>query len=667
MISLRNSIKLAVTKLKVKRGLTASAIVINGLLFTVLTIVAVGFIGAKASLEKVISQAGGDSYLVSIQPNFPASSIVSKYTGTPSTDVIDEIRQYEAAYQQEQAEKYASLGLEYDPDSEISALRPAGYLSQTIPEQYRVEVNPASPVVTELKNQAWRDWTETATNKTDRMLSLAKEYGATNFYKTATSDYDSDRSREILNSSNAQVLANNQEDMSKWLDSEYSDNGLSNNSYISMDDGAVNKYITYNGELSGIPVVISAYDIAELFGDQLGVSTRAPESDEDKAAWLSDIQEKASGFTYGVCYRNSAERNLLYQAQQTASEMELNKDNPNYAKSSLIYGFPTEPCGDIPVLSDTRTQAEKDADVMADETAKQLGAYVAPRHQLVKFQVVGVVNQDFTVGATQTSERSTNLSSYFSNLLSGSANLGNFASGGIIPSSLYDSLPDELKFQGGTTTDSGTDLPADISDQFASGILEFSGLEQAREFLDNETCPYFSSDCTKQYYADQYGVNYLAMNDFNDLFGKAMIILIPIIAGLAIVIMWFTISRIMADSRYETAIYRAIGARRGDIRRIYLVYATILALIIGLIAVSLGFAMLLIINNGFSGAITTALQSALSLTGQDIVFSFLAMSGQTAAMCGLIVLLIIVACWLSSITPIIRNTLRQPIDDLRSQ
>ena len=358
---------------------------------------------------------------------------------------------------------------------------------------------------------------------------------------------------------------------------------------------------------------------------------------------------------------------MLYQAQQAASEIELNKDNPNYAKPSLIYGFPTEPCGDIPVLSDTRTQAEKDADVMADETAKQLGVYVAPRHQLVKFQVVGVVNQDFTVGATQTSERSTNLSSYFSNLLSGSANLGNFASGGVIPSSLYDSLPDELKFQGGTTTDSGTDLPADISDQFASGILEFSGLEQARDFLDNETCPYFSSDCTKQYYADQYGVNYLAMNDFNDLFGKAMIISIPIIAGLAIVIMWFTISRIMADSRYETAIYRAIGARRGDIRRIYLVYATILALIIGLVAVSLSFVTLLIVNNCFSGAITAALQSALSLTGQDVAFNFLAMSCQTAVMCGLIVLLIIVTCWLSSITPIIRNTLRQPIDDLHSQ
>ena len=249
MISLRNSLKLAVTKLKVKRGLTVSAIIVNSLLFTVLVVVAVGFIGARASLEKIISQAGGDSYLVSIQPNFPASSIVSKYTGTPSTDVIDEIRRYEAAYQQEQTEKYAALGLEYDPDSEISALRPVGYLSQTIPEQYRVEVNPASPVITELKNQAWRDWAETATNKTDSMLSLAKKYGATNFYKTATSDYDSDRSHETLNSSNAQVLANNQEDMSKWLDSEYSDNGLSNNSYTSMDDGAVNEYITYDGKL----------------------------------------------------------------------------------------------------------------------------------------------------------------------------------------------------------------------------------------------------------------------------------------------------------------------------------------------------------------------------------------------------------------------------------
>ena len=667
MISLRNSLKLAVTKLKVKRGLTVSAIIVNSLLFTVLVVVAVGFIGARASLEKIISQAGGDSYLVSIQPNFPASSIVSKYTGTPSTDVIDEIRRYEAAYQQEQTEKYAALGLEYDPDSEISALRPVGYLSQTIPEQYRVEVNPASPVITELKNQAWRDWAETATNKTDSMLSLAKKYGATNFYKTATSDYDSDRSHETLNSSNAQVLANNQEDMSKWLDSEYSDNGLSNNSYTSMDDGAVNEYITYDGKLSGIPVVVSAYDIAELFGDQLGVSTKAPESDKDKATWLSDVQEKASGFTYEVCYRNSAERNLLYQAQQTANEIELNKDNPNYTMPDLIYGFPTDPCGDIPVLSDTRTQTEKNTAIAANETAKKLGTYTTPRHQLVKFQVVGVVNQDFAIGSTQTSERSTNLSSYFSNLLSGGANLGNFASGGIIPSSLYDSLLNELKFQGDVTTDSGADLPADISNQFASGILEFSSLEQAREFLDNETCPYFSSDCTKQYYADQYGVNYLAMNDFNDLFGKAMIISIPIIAGLAIVIMWFTISRIMADSRYETAIYRAIGARRGDIRRIYLVYVTILALIIGLVTVGLGFVTLLIVNNCFSGAITAALQSALSLTGQDVAFNFLAMSGQTATMCGLIVLLIIVACWLSSITPIIRNTLRQPIDDLRSQ
>ena len=541
MISLHNSLKLAATKLKVKRGLTVSTVIVNSLLFTTLVTVTVGFIGAKASLRKVISQAGGDSYLVSIQPNFPTSSIISKYTGTPSTDAIDEIRQYEVAYQQKQAKKYTALGLEYNPDSEISALRPAGYLSQTIPEQYRVDVNPASPVIIELENQAWRNWAKTATNKADNMWALAQEYGAINFYKATTSDYDSDRSQETLNSSNAKVLTNSQEDMSKWLDSEYSDNGIVNNSYLSMDDGAVDKYITYDGELSGIPVIVSAYDVAELFGDQLNVSTEAPESEEAKAAWLNDIQEKASGFTYKVCYRNSTERNLLYQAQQAANEMALNKNAPNYVKPSLVYGFPTEPCGDIPVLSDMRTQAEKDAAIAADETAKKLGTYIAPHHQLVEFQIVGVVNQDFAIGAGPTSNRSTNLSSYFSNLLSGGASLGNFASGGIIPSSLYNSLPDKLKFQGGAATDSGADLPADISSQFASGILEFSSLEQARNFIDNETCPYYSSGCDKSYYADQYGVNYLAMNDLNDLFGKVMMILIPAIAGLAIMIMWFTI------------------------------------------------------------------------------------------------------------------------------
>lgn len=123
------------------------------------------------------------------------------------------------------------------------------------------------------------------------------------------------------------------------------------------------------------------------------------------------------------------------------------------------------------------------------------------------------------------------------------------------------------------------------------------------------------------------------------------------------------------ESAHQRAvkIAEAIGARRSDIRRVYLIYATILALIIGLIAIGLSLVVLLIVNNYFSGAITAALQSTLSLAGRNITFSFLTISGQTACARALILLLVVAACWLSSIIPIIRNTLRQPIDDLHSQ
>jgi len=75
-------------------------------------------------------------------------------------------------------------------------------------------------------------------------------------------------------------------------------------------------------------------------------------------------------------------------------------------------------------------------------------------------------------------------------------------------------------------------------------------------------------------------------------FTQRMVMYVAIFFGVvAMIIMAGTLGRVIGDERQATAIYRAVGATRADIRKIYLVYVMILAGISAMSAVVIGYVM----------------------------------------------------------------------------
>ena len=60
--------------------------------------------------------------------------------------------------------------------------------------------------------------------------------------------------------------------------------------------------------------------------------------------------------------------------------------------------------------------------------------------------------------------------------------------------------------------------------------------------------------------------------------GSVFTIVALVIAAIAALIMMGMIGRVIGDSRRETAVFRAIGAKRNDIRAIYSTYTFFLSL-----------------------------------------------------------------------------------------
>ena len=146
---------------------------------------------------------------------------------------------------------------------------------------------------------------------------------------------------------------------------------------------------------------------------------------------------------------------------------------------------------------------------------------------------------------------------------------------------------------------------------------------------------------------------------FNDVIQTA----IPSVSALAIVIIWLVISRIMSESRRETATYRAMGALRSEIAAIYATYAMLLSAIIMALSLVIGLFAAYVIDKIYGGVLS---QAASSVFGGDtqITFNLFAVDSSSLSNILLIMGLILSVCLASSVYPIIRNVNRQPAKDL---
>lgn len=498
-------------------------------------------------------------------------------------------------------------------------------------------------------------YAKTATNKLSDLRKIGNKYGASGYYIT-------DAPSMLPQIPAMRIIQNGKEDFSmsepKGGASSYEIyiNSAYNSAYNFSDQRVLSRYLltTKASELKGIPVIITAQEAAALFGKNAGIG-KEPAAPHEKRAWLKSVQEKLNGQTYQACYRNSAEQTMLEKIQRDYVEMKNNEGAAGYEKPHLLYDYPTQPCGDVVVKEDSRTSAEKQADANADDAQKKLGMYVAPKHQLVTFQIVGIKYaqpySDYTKG----------LNEYVKNLLTSQDTSMTLD----IPLQLYDVLPEHLKVQDICREYSAQLSPSVYNEEdFAARVLEFSSAEKARDFLNNETCPPSSSQCDKKFFAAAYGSNYLIVDEIGKLFTKIAAIAFPVALGLAAVIIWFTVSRIMAENRKETAVYRAMGAKRRDIAHIYVVYIMLIALRVVLVSVIVGVVIALAVDCSYGGALTDTAAAAFGIVDRAPAVRLFNVD---SPLLFVVVAAIVVISLVASMQPLVHNTMRNPIRDIRDE
>ena len=213
-------------------------------------------------------------------------------------------------------------------------------------------------------------------------------------------------------------------------------------------------------------------------------------------------------------------------------------------------------------------------------------------------------------------------------------------------------------------------------------IYEFSDPNKARNYLAAASCgegaaqpePAEASKtqksnksiCLPRYvvFASPTGsnslVNYDAMERLKPIIMWTFIGVTVIAAFILLII----ISRTIADSRKESAVFRALGATRLDMSQIYFVYTMIVALLTALFSITAGLIVVYIADNVFASQITATLRIAMTPKDLATTFRFWTIDWMVI---GAVALSIIAAAVLACLIPLIRNTRRNPIKDMRGE
>lgn len=635
MIRLADATTLALTKLRTRKVRLTITIVISGLLLSGLAAASFVARGVMNGINDFGKEGLGDRYIAQTYPQY----------GFGITD--DEgLRERALAIQKDLvARKKAEakrLGITYDPASE-----PSPVSEYDTPGGKTKSLNPDHPAA----RQAYR---ESVANQPKSDLATLKKvadpYKPINYYTSKQMSYTLDGAR-------VQVLKGGKETYETTGQQFGPPTGTDSfvGAWSIMSSELLKPFLLPNQNLAigtdgSIPIIVpnsAAEQILQL--KSLPSSAKTPE----RLARTKEIREKAASITFGVCYRNSTSASLLDQAVSIQKEITQNKGKKNYQKPQLIYDLPSEPCGSAQITRDVRSSDDKK---MADKQREFNELFGTPpaEQTILTFRIVGIApdpdySSAFGVGQIIRSLVSSTL-----------------GSGWYSPA---EQLTDRPLIQ--KLFDTQASLYGGSVEAF---YAEFATAAQARRFIEKENCaPDFSkfgngpipssyNPCEGKFSINPYGSNSLALESAKRGFGKFFKIAALIVCGIACIIMMGTVGRTIADSRRETAVFRAIGGKRLDIAQIYIVYAIFLSLLICLFAALAGFALATIAHIKWSAE--ASLQAVVAYNAHDLDKTFslyalylpdlLLLAGFTIA-----------AGLLSTAIPLIRNIRRNPIRDMR--
>ena len=647
MLRITDSLRLAGTKLRVRRIRLSITVVVSGLLFAALLAGLTMLMGAQRSIEEFDRGSLNSRYLVAqtaIRPN--NIEFTSNLTARAEAERTQMIKDKQALA--------ARLGLPYDPKSEPPIM-------QSFPDSQPYP-NDQSVIVQRLIREeltklprltADAQWQFARTRGAVRQFSIQSiaANGMLNYMERGIESFDDKRQQ------------NNQPTPLEEFKQQFG-------SITTIDQSLLGGYLLAGASAkpSEIPLIIRYQDAEVLLGLK-PLDKNA--SNDTQLARLKELRQKAGQLTFSACYRNPTSRALLQTAKQQiqAAANQAKKPSADYVKPDREYAMPSaDSCAAPAVIKDNRSAEAKRTEANQRQFDQTFGsAQPEPAQAKFTFRVVGLMPDG--IKATQ-SDIGSFLQQFLSTRLSHTWIIPHGSMTTAAQTALESTVQTANNDQGGANRDE------------TLAIYEFSDPSKARSYLAAASCgegaaqpePTGASKtqkpdksiCLPRYvvFASPTGsnslVNYDAMERLKPIIMWTFIGVTIIAAFILLII----ISRTIADSRKESAVFRALGATRLDISQIYFVYTMIVALLTALFSIAAGLIVVYIADNVFASQITVMLRIAMTPKDLATTFHFWTIDW---IIIGAVALSIIAAAVLACLIPLIRNTRRNPIKDMRDE
>ncbi|MBP6995194.1 MAG: ABC transporter permease [Phycicoccus sp.] len=643
MIGPLDTLTLARTKIRSKRLRLFVTTIVSALVFGVLAGTTILVDGMSASLARFATVNLGERYLVSGGPNY-YSPTMGGGMDPSNPEMLARVEAINTEYLAERKLAAREFGItDYDARNEIPYF--VDNTDPNVPPEYRRTVNPQSWAYQRyLVEQAAAN--ASAVPDEAAFAALVDPLGATEVY--ATKDLAYLNLTYLVGEEDLTLDAPTPTEATPIMQSP-----IGVGAYTMVPDALVAPFIAPapGTAPAGVPVLLSADDAVLVFGDQLALPKR-PGEPAAQVAWFTQVRDGVRGATYTSCYRNDAERARIDQTRSQVSEIAAGRGNADYVRPSVIYALPTTPCGMVTVVEDTRTQAQRDLDDKRALFDARFAPPQAPLAEPVTFEVVGLLPSPPPANSGVDA------------VLSGLVGV-NYGFAAVVPETSWAALPPDLKHEGLFALPKPVGEPGMYGPQ-ANFIASFPTIEQAKTAVRNNSCMIsWTPECEAMpFMLATYGTNYLAVDDITTQARPVLIALFVIAFGIATIIIWAMMGRVIADSRRETAVFRAIGAKRSDIVAVYLTYSLWVALRIVLVAALIAVGIAAFVEFRYADRATDIARLAYAVFTPAPRFSFIGL--QAPLLWGIFAG--IIAMSLVAITPpLLRNIRRNPIKDMRDE
>lgn len=309
------------------------------------------------------------------------------------------------------------------------------------------------------------------------------------------------------------------------------------------------------------PLIVSYNYLEKLAGRSL-----AKLKAEERNQGYRDLIEAYTGKELTYCYRNTTALDQLNAVMQYNSTVESDKDAS------------TKPVN-VPVCEGFDQKQLKKLDIISDEDPTGTKPLFPPAKQPpsdvrhIRFKIVGFTPAAQQYGATD----------IITQILTSISVLPTGSYPGILPAKVVAEDPLLQSVAAGDGAYSYSTLFADFETRAEQ--KRFVGQGCAGDECVTSSKPYISA----------FGNISVALEGVFKFASKFLLIAAGVIMVIAALMIMFTISKVIADSTKEIAVFRSLGARRRDIAQIYYTYGMMLAasgLILSLVLAVIGASVL---------------------------------------------------------------------------